>query len=234
MMKTKRLWAYGLSSTAAFCLLNFSSLSVAEPADAQTKWSNWYTMHADSFGVGVDSPTEQCYDSIGLVQSLTVMHCDKLKRKIESGACKVTMVEDGERYTGMRGRVDGDPNGESKLTPNMIKKTGRFDRALRCDLGDGIVIDWYTGHWIGGEYKSCNNIGFVYHPPKPEPIPPAKPVVVPSERFMRHTGVVGSDSIQVLSPPPSNCCACSTNYGQAIIINNGGDLQSTGQSKVDW
>lgn len=199
-MKNMRLWAqipWQLLFTSVMVVA--FGLFAANPASAQTTelvWKGWFTMHAGSFGISVGSVVPQCDESIGLIPGLTNVHCETLKAKANfDGECKVVMVEDGERYIGMRGRVNGNPKGESRLTPNMIKKTGRLDRALRCDLGDGIVVDWFTGHYINGKYVSCNNLGFLYLPPPP-PV-----VVVP----LAPPPVVIATPEPMPPPPTKNC-----------------------------
>lgn len=178
-MKQKRLWAHVLAFVTQVTLV--VGMFAALPASAQERWIYWYTMHEGSFGITNESAVEQCYDSIGLIEGLASRHCEALKAKLTLGECRVTWVKDGVRYAGMRGRVDGNPQGESRLTLNMIKQIGRLDRSLRCDLGDGIVVDWFTGHWIDGKYMSCNNLGFLYVLPKPPPPPPPPPPPVGEE-----------------------------------------------------
>jgi hypothetical protein len=192
-MKLKHLevqsWKQILGSVKAImAIILFLGLLLALPANAQenvqysgftqsvipdSAFKPWRKMHEDSYEGKNSSAVQQCQESIGEVAGLLNIHCSTLAVMLEKNECQVKRVEDGSKYRQMRGRVNGNKNLASKLTPNLEKQLGRVDRALRCDLGDGIIVDWFTG--VTGQ--SCNNLGFLYTPPPVPAKKPSKPII---------------------------------------------------------
>lgn len=245
-MKKQRLWARTWHMTLVAWLLFFSSqVSAAKPADAtlnlpssksSEKFHLWLTMHADSYLGTIDSALSQCYNTVFVADYLNSSKCQLFGEMLESGQCMEDLVKDGTRLTHMNGRVNGDPKGESKAWTNQEKATGRLDRALLCELGDGVSAYWFTG--VPGQ--SCNNVGFVYNEPEVVefvPPPPPPTVVTQPQRYMQHTGVVRSDSVQYVSgvTVPGCCGQCDLNIPSVMtVIQDGDGLQSSGSTPVDW
>lgn len=172
-MKQKRLWAHviGLVMQMAFAGGLFAALPASAQnlpsSPAQGSFSPWRTMHPSSFDVDMFSVIEQCERARPTEKWLTSAHCQRLPELISNGKCSVEWVPDGTRLDRLLGRVDGDSGKESKAWARQEKQTGRKDRALLCDLGKGVYAYWFTGD----KNKSCNNVAFVYIPPKQVRIP---------------------------------------------------------------
>jgi hypothetical protein len=149
---------------------------------------------------------------------------------LEMVQCENKLVPDGTKYRWMRGRVNGKPSGDSKLTPNLQKELGRDDKALRCDLGDNIVVDWFTGD----KGLSCNNLGFLYVPPAPVFV--AVPIPVQPIGFVENpktwfSNPVNSDSLQYLDSLNLKSCGGSL-YLPSQLIETGGTIESSGYSEM--
>jgi hypothetical protein len=140
----------------------------------------WKKMHPSTFDLSMDSVWEQCTRTEPTEPWLTPKHCTLLTEKLEAKQCKVVMVPDGIKLDRLLGRVSGG-TGDSRPWARQEKRTGRLDRAMLCDLGDGVHSYWFTGD----KGKSCNNVSFVYLPPSskpqlavtPSPVPALPPVV---------------------------------------------------------
>jgi hypothetical protein len=63
------------------------------------------------------------------------------------------MVPDGVIFDFLQGQRDG----KSTTSFNQVKALGREDRALLCDLDDGLYTYWFTGV----ANQSCNNLAVV-------------------------------------------------------------------------
>lgn len=164
---------YGLSVAQAAGAQAQSSLALPS-SPAPGAFSPWKRMHPSTFTLGVDAVWEQCNKAESMEPWLTSHHCTLLAEKLEAKQCEVVFVPDGTRLDRLLGRVNGG-TGKSMPWARQEKQTGRLDRALLCDLGDGVQSYWFTGE----KNKSCNNVAFVYLPPKPvvsvslpTPVPP--------------------------------------------------------------
>ena len=236
-MKKMPHWARGFQATKALLAIVFLGSITALPVGAQetvsseyipsvipdAAFSPWLKMHRDSFEGNHDSAVRQCYESVGSVEGLSFLHCDILAEKLAHGECEVKWIPDGEKYRWMRGRVNNNPALASQLTPNLVKQLGRYDRALRCGLGDHIMVDWFTG--VKGQ--SCNNLGFIYIPPPPTPT--AKWVC--REQKFSDVGSDMDDSLYLSSFYQHNCCCGGSQYTPSLYIKSiNQNLQSNGES----
>ncbi len=118
--------------------------------------SVWSYMTPSSFHSTVASAIEQCERTArtDLSGRLELSQCESLKQLLEGNQCEVKMVKDGIVFDRMNGRI----NNNSMVTSNIVKRLGREDRALLCNLGNQVYAYWF----IGEKKKSCNNVGFVY------------------------------------------------------------------------
>ena len=130
------------------------------------------------------------------------------------------MVPDGVVHNFMNGRQ----NGKSFVTRTVMKKLGRTDRALLCDLGGGVHAYWYTG--VQGQ--SCNNVGFSFvipviplvfappEPPPPTPKPKCKVVAIRQQDVPP-----GFTFVPGVYLPPGCCPECSPGmYIQGLVFQN--------------
>jgi hypothetical protein len=179
--------------------------SVVAAADAQELPTSavrgyfhpWKIMHPSTFTVKMDAVWEQCNRTEPRESWLTPKHCSLLIEMIEGKQCKVVMVPDGIRLDRLLGRVNGG-TGASQPWARQEKQTGRLDRALLCDLGDGVHSYWFTGD----KGKSCNNVAFVHLPPPLAVAPVPPPVVKKPER------VLVPLPTPVPPPPPAGKWVC--------------------------
>lgn len=149
------------------------ALAVSLPSSTAPATGFWRVMHPSTFSGTVASAIEQCQHDAELssVDQLTPEKCVLAEQLLSSNQYVTVLVPDGIRHDYMNGRT----NGRSFVSRNVEKQTGRMDRAIVLDLGDGIFMYWYTG--VRGQ--SCNNVGFTFvvTPPLPPaaPLPPAPP-----------------------------------------------------------
>jgi hypothetical protein len=113
--------------------------------------NSWRRMNVDSFPRTSDAAIAQCERDARHSASdrLTLAHCTTFRQKLEAGQCAQVAVADGQGYAYM--------NGPGRVYPGMVKRTGRADVAVRCDLGNGIYADWYNGQ----PGVSCFNVGII-------------------------------------------------------------------------
>lgn len=239
-MNTLRLWARVCIGLVAVGLTVSTQTSVASPtgapgedlptSPAKGPFSQWKTMHASSYAGTVDSALGQCYRSVFSADWIDSDRCQRFGEMLRTRQCQVVWVKDGHRLDLLNGRVNGNPAQESQVWKNQEKHTGRLDRALWCDLGDGVHAYWFTG--VKGQ--SCNNVGFVNKPHR-KPLAKRKPK---SHGFsaghrVQHTGVVNSSRVQQV---PEVYLNCPTLYvpSATIVIPDGSGHQSTGSSMVYW
>lgn len=140
----------------------------------------WKVMNPSTFLGTTDSAVEQCLRAVKADSTgrLTADKCQQFATKLEVGLCEIVTVPDGVVHDFMSQRVGG----KSTLLHNVEKHIGRNDRALLCDLGEGVYAYWYTG-----EHTSCNNVGITLAKvvaPEPVVIPP---VVTPAVQPVRVT-----------------------------------------------
>lgn len=223
-------WAQARRLVIVILALSGLGTSAAYPTDAPELPSSqaagqfhiWKNMHPSSYTVDMNSVREQCDRAVPTENWLTAKHCELLPQIIAEGQCQIVMVPDGIKLDRLLGRVNGDPKGESRPWPRQEKQTGRLDRALLCDLGDGVSAYWFTGD----PGRSCNNVGFVYVPP------PEIPLVLP-RREMRHTGNVPGDGSPYVPSVHIRCGQCDLYLPSAPPIGND-VIQSIGSTPVDW
>lgn len=129
---------------------------------------HWTKMVPNSFKADTKSAMEQCKQVANqhLHDRLVPAMCDVLEQKLKANTCKVwDAVADGVVYDFMHGHEGG----RRIVKYNVEKRLGRTDRALECDLGQGVYAHWYTGE----NKKSCNNLGIVFAAlPKQAVVPP--------------------------------------------------------------
>lgn len=117
---------------------------------------------------------------------LTLAHCVTLRNHLVANTCDVEpAVADGLRLAFMSER--------GGILHNVVKRIGRAHRALRCDLGDGVIAYYFTGE----PGISCNNVGIVF-----TDLPP-RCRWVPSETIQ--PGVPGFYLPGVYIDNPCNC-----------------------------
>ncbi len=193
-MKALRIWAQVRGLFLVIMVMAGFTLgpSVAHAADAPLQaslvfpsssapgtFSPWKKMHPSTFDLSIEAVEYQCKRAEPTETWLTPKHCTLLTEMLEAKQCPEVFVPDGVRLDRLLGRVNGG-KGKSQPWAKQDKQTGRLDRALLCDLGDGVYSYWFTGD----KGKSCNNVAFTYSPPpppKPAPPPPSIPVeVVPA------------------------------------------------------
>lgn len=142
------------------------------PTSSHPATGEWRVMRPSSFDGTIASAVEQCERDAALDahDRLRSEHCVRLRTKLTANDCVEVLVPDGIVHDYMNGRQ----NGKSFVTRNVKKAIGRTDRALYCDLGDGVHVYWYTGI----RNQSCNNIGITFVIPvmpiavAPPPAPP--------------------------------------------------------------
>lgn len=226
-----------VSTTSAQAeLINGLPSSDSKPENG---WGRWDHMQSSSHEPTEDSLMGQCnnnYD-LSLTDPLDFSHCIQLEKKVEQKECKSVLVPDDFRFD----ILNGLEKGKSKPFTYKEKHTGRLDRALWCDLGNGVNAFWFTGV----KNQSCNNLAWTFtEVPVPIPVvaPPVEPVVKTETRYvsppsvMKHTGAVVRNSLILIPPPINNCCNCANFLvpNGAVILNNGQGLKSTGHSKINW
>ncbi len=203
----------------------------ADLPTSQSLSSDWIIMHPSTFTGTTHSAFEQCARNANVNESdaLTLDLCRELERKISENQCSVVQVPDGIIFDYLNGRSQG----QSVISFNKRKATGRDDRALLCSLGNGVHAYWFTGV----PKQSCNNIAIVL-PPKPvATIPSPKRAVCRIERFSNP--VAGMSTPQVLSVgvvlPGSVCLtdiAGATVISSGIVINDQSTLKSSGYTEI--
>lgn len=239
-MEKMRLWA-----RFRYMLLMLSlciGITAALPAGAQTLPSSstpatglWTKMHPSSFSGTIKSAYDQCQRDadINVTDLLTPKKCQDFRDYLEHGLCEVVMVPDGIVHDFMNGRT----NSKSKVTFNIKKQTGRYDRAFMCNLGDGVYAYWYTGI----RNQSCNNVAFSFEIPPPS-LPPVEVVTPPVPkgkwvcREVQFKDTVRSGAYQHLDGfRLEGCCCGNDTFVPSHSFYIGDDLKSSGHTEVcDW
>lgn len=203
----------------------------------ESPWGQWKHMQPSSHKATVADLMRQCNNNYDLSQTdpIDFSHCIQLEKMVEQKECKEVLVPDGFRFD----ISNGLEKGKSKPFAYVEKHTGRLDRALWCDLGNGVNAYWFTGV----KKQSCNNLAWAFTQ-VPVPTPPVEPVVSTETKYvsppnvMKHTGAIAGNPPYVLAAPPiNNCCNNCSNVlvpNGALILNNGQGLKSTGHSNIDW
>ncbi len=189
----------------------------ALPTSSNPATGLWIKMHPSSFAGTSKSAFEQCYRDAVLEKAdpLTLEKCQEFQVMLERGLCESVMVPDGVVHDFMNGRT----NGQSKVTRNVEKQIGRHDRALLCNLGDGVYGYWYTG--IRGQ--SCNNVAFTFVVP-PAPPPPPEVQTEKKCRFVkRAVKEIPSTFVHVQD---FNSCGCYI-PGVTVVVPGGTQTNSS-------
>lgn len=179
------------------------------PSSSTPAINLWKVMHPSTFPGTHKSAVTQCLRdaAVSPVDLLTPQKCELAGQKLASGDYQVVMVPDGIVHNYL--------NARNSIARNVAKATGRDDRALLLNLGDGVFLYWYTGV----KKQSCNNVGIsIVIPPVEQaerfiPEVPAPPAAV-SYR-MKRTGevvtpgtalTVGGNVYEVFTCPTG--CVC--------------------------
>jgi len=151
--------------------LPVSAYSADLPTSVQEPSGKWTVMHPATFPARISSALDQCNRDANVSESdaLTLDKCLMLEKKLSDKTCLTKQVPDKIVFDLLNG-----PNGG--IWQDREKATGRLDRALLCDLGDGVYAYWFTGV----SKQSCNNIAIVLPPPKLVVAPPPPEVIVVS------------------------------------------------------
>lgn len=229
--KSSFLWAQVLARWFLTVLSVLGLMAASLPASAQSALptsalpakGSWDHMIPSSFRGSLSSAFGQCQrdEAISPTDPLTPDKCDSFKAKLALGECRVVSVPDGIVFDILNGRWGG----KSGFKFGMRKHTGREDRALLCDLGDGVWGYWFTG--IHGQ--SCNNVAFVFVP-KPVATPAPPPPQPPPVRV--YFGQVNSDTLAyqpAVVLPHCDCCGnTGVLYAPGFVIPAGPGVQSQG------
>lgn len=227
----ERLWAQVWQSVLAFGLLCFVGLSAAEPAGAQTELPSsrevpqgyWKNMIPKSYEGRVSDAFAVCLSNANIspLDALTRKKCSLLKYKLLTEECATVSVPDGVTLDILNGLRRGKPD----VWYGMNKQTGRFDRAVLCDLEDGLYSYWFTGD----PGKSCNNLSFVFNP---QPTQSAKWVC---RRVPIGIAIRSEPALQIDSLVTENCCCGYSDYVPSLNLGFEDTLQSSGYTEVcDW
>ncbi len=142
-----------LGATAALLIL---AVCLGFPRDAAATTA-WKEMHANTYGATPASARAQCEGvPAGSVPGLTLAKCELLEQKLMAGEYSIGASPHQLNYHYIAG-----------VGSDRVQQLGFEPRALSVDLGDGVVVHWFTG-----EKRSCNNIAFV------KPIEPSQARVV--------------------------------------------------------
>ncbi len=210
--------------------LPVSAYSADLPTSVQEPSGKWIVMHPTSFPAMISSAWDQCRRDANVSESdaLTLDKCTVLEQKLSNKACLTEQVPDGIVFDFLSGLSDG----KSSIWQTREKATGREDRALLCDLGEGVYAYWFTGV----PKQSCNNIAIVLPPPPVASVPlPEEVVVIQAPQRITFSNPVHSGMTQVLTTGivlENCCCPTSTQViGGSVVINDQSTLRSTGYSE---
>jgi hypothetical protein len=155
-------------------LMASPALAESLPTSSTPAIGAWREMHPSTFPGTHKSAVDQCLRdaALDMADLLTPEKCELARQKLATGDYKVAMVKDGVVHDFM--------NGRGSVSRNVVKATGRIDRALLLDLGNGVHMYWYTGD----RGRSCNNAGITIVVPVATPIvvPPAPPAIPPEPK----------------------------------------------------
>lgn len=173
--------------------------------------ADWTTMKAGRFPDTIASAVEQCFMHAlhSGTDQLTVLKCGEFRTMLEEGRCEEKEVPDGTYYSKMA-TTTGEDSTVLTIT-GQTKNLGSDTSALVCDLGDNLVLHWYTG-----DEEHCNNVGEVGEKPvAPKPAPPtkkakAKPKPAEPKLKIGSGGMLQRKPIIIPGTPgmlvPNDCC----------------------------
>jgi hypothetical protein len=220
-------WGIFLLVALLTSLVGVSNAQASFPTSENPAKGEWRKMHPGSFPATIASAVEQCYRVVKADPTgrLTAEKCEQFATQLKVGFCEKRMAPDGIVHDFMNQRVGG----KSTLLHNVVKRTGRTDQALLCDLGDGVFASWYSGV----KDESCENVGITYTKVPVVPVPerekvPVEKVAEPElkpepERFMMPPIVVQAE------PPTKVCRFVKTQVTQQpVALTRVPDLVSCG------
>lgn len=135
--------------TLVFLLAMVIASAVGHPSAAQAEGA-WSTMIPNHFpDSSPANARNQCLRAaaISATDALTPLQCEQLFTMLTNGSCSAVFVPDGTKFAYL-----GEPE---RILQGVTKQTGRLDRAVSCDLGNGIIAYYFVG--VPGQ--SCNNLG---------------------------------------------------------------------------
>lgn len=146
-----------LFSAVLWAVMMLFSVMSTPGAAAETERS-WVKMNRDRFEDTPASAAEQCARMAKKPGSgVSLLNCEVLESKLEEGACLQLDVADGIRFDLMSTYEGGRPT----IVGPMIKRLGREDQAMVCDIQDGV-----TAYFFIGEKRSCGNLAVVVERPE--------------------------------------------------------------------
>lgn len=203
------------------------------PSSSSNKhFSPWKNMHPHTFDGKQSSYVEQCKSTIGKKPWLTSKVCKDFGRNLQQGFCAVVPDVNDINLDVLKGKSNG--LSSVFLDEHMQLKESR--QAVFVSLPGNL----WLGIFAGEQGKSCNNFFALKEKPSPPSVipPPIPQTVTPvPRRAMVHTGPVQGSTVQYLpSVLLQNCCpACQIYIPSAVIVvEDGANLQSSGQTPVDW
>ncbi len=200
------------------------SYASALPTSTQPPMGSWKVMYPSSFAGSIDSAKEQCLTdaAISSTDVLTTEKCQILVDELTAKKCPIVMLPDGIVLDYLNGRS----RGQSVTFFNKKKQTGRDDRALLCDLGDGLSAYWFTG--VKGQ--SCNNVAFVL---PPVPVAAQEVIIMQAPTRTYFSNPIQSNSVQVLTTGVAleNCNLIDTFVGGSVVISDPSTLKSRGYTE---
>jgi len=182
----------------------------------------WVKMNPDQFPSTSESAAEQCRRAASLLGSrVTAENCTTLKSMLDAEKCVVEAVGDGIRFDLMSTYEKG----RQTVVGPMMKKLGRTDQAMVCNLGDEIT----TYFFIGDPRVSCGNLAFVVEAPEVVEVPlvtelpEIRLVPLPQKcRWVEIERKVNSIPGQLFATQPTILVGC---HGGGILV--GGNVYQT-------
>lgn len=153
-----RTLAFVLAVLAAFACGRESVAQGAFPTSQNQSRGMWTNMVPNHFPEATpERARDQCLQQArqDANDALTTERCDRLRDMLLHQVCTVVSVPDGVMFDFM--------NEPGRVRRNVTKRLGRNDRALQCDLGDGVVAHYFTGE----PGRSCNNLAIMFTAQRP-------------------------------------------------------------------
>ena len=211
-----------LTVITGFVLTMTSARAAELPTSENPAKGNWTVMKPSSFPASMASVITQCNRAAQVSGNdrLTTAMCQKLPAMIQGKQCKIDMVPDGK----VLDLMNGHESGQSRVTFNVNKALGRFDRAVICDLGNRTYAYWFTGE----KGKSCNNVGIVFVAPPTQPLLPIKPGPSVSPLPVAPPAASPPPEVKTADPaPPGKTCGwvfAGTSIGSTQVIEMQGQI----------
>jgi len=185
------------------------------PSSQEEPLGLWLNMIRKSYGASISEVAEICIKNAdeSRLDILTVAKCEMLVKQLTNKQCRVVYVSDKDRL--VLDVLNGLKAGKPHTWYGMEKRTGHSDRALLCDLGDGLHSYWFTGD----KERSCNNLGFVFLPS-----PPTSSAVWVC-RVVSDSTPVPSEQINLDSFELENDCCCAVRVNSLTIPSGSGTIQ---------